>query len=179
LNGGSQEEYVMEFTHRRNAEGSTVVVMVARGLMDLPLKSWAMFHGARTEDAHAAAMALRNVTGEQQLLAAVGYSMGAIVLSNYVARAGENCPLDAGVAISGGLDMRYEHHFYRAQRLWQPMLAKTLRDEFLVEKWGERVRARLSLEDMKLTMRAAHVTVSVKRRNGILVGHVSMHSKDS
>jgi hypothetical protein len=38
LNGGSGEEYVMDFANRRNEEGSTVVVMVARGLMDLPVK---------------------------------------------------------------------------------------------------------------------------------------------
>ena len=161
LNGGSQEEYVMEFTQRRNAEGSTVVVMVARGLMDLPLKGWNMFHGARVDDAHSAATALQQVTGEHQLLAGVGYSMGAIILSNYVARSGDNCALDAAVAISGGLDMRFEHDFYRAQRLWQPMLAQELRDTFLVNKWGERVRARLSLNDMKRSMRAAHVTVRV------------------
>lgn len=158
LNGGSHEEYVMECTHRRNAEGSTVVVMVARGLMDLPIQGWNMFHGARVDDAHAAAMALRQVTGEHQTLAAIGYSMGAIILSNYVARMGADCPLDAAVAISGGLDMRYENHFYRAQRLWQPMLAQELRDTFLTTKWGERVRARLSLEDMKRSMRASHVT---------------------
>lgn len=160
LNGGSQEEYVMEFTHRRTAEGSTVVIMVARGLMDLPLKGWNMFHGARVDDAHSAATALQKVCGEEQLLAGVGYSMGAIILSNYVARSGDNCALDAAVAISGGLDMRFEHDFYRAQRLWQPMLAQELRDTFLVNKWGERVRARLSLNDMKRSMRAAHVTVS-------------------
>ena len=159
LNGGSQEEYVMEFTHRRNAEGSTVVVMVARGLMDLPIQGWNMFHGARVDDAHSAAKTLRQVTGDHQILAGVGYSMGAIILSNYVARIGDNCPLDAAVAISGGLDMRFEHEFYRAQRLWQPMLAQELRDTFLVNKWGERVRARLSLDDMKRSMRASHVTV--------------------
>lgn len=38
LNGGSQEDYVMDLANRRNEEGSTVVVMVARGLMDLPVK---------------------------------------------------------------------------------------------------------------------------------------------
>ena len=31
LNGGSQEEYVRDFTERRLQEGSTVVVMIARG----------------------------------------------------------------------------------------------------------------------------------------------------
>ena len=57
LNGGSHEEYVMEFVLRRQAEGSTVVVLVARGLMDLPLKGWNLFHGARTMDVHSAATA--------------------------------------------------------------------------------------------------------------------------
>jgi hypothetical protein len=40
LNGGSNEEYVRDFTIRRNSENSTVVVMVARGLMDLPIKGY-------------------------------------------------------------------------------------------------------------------------------------------
>jgi hypothetical protein len=34
LNGGSQEEYVRDFTERRVQEGSTVVVMVARGYVE-------------------------------------------------------------------------------------------------------------------------------------------------
>jgi predicted alpha/beta-fold hydrolase len=40
LNGGSDEEYVREFVNRRTAEDSTVVVMVARGLMDLPIRGY-------------------------------------------------------------------------------------------------------------------------------------------
>lgn len=38
LNGGSAEEYIRDLTFRRTAEGATVVVMVARGLMDLPIR---------------------------------------------------------------------------------------------------------------------------------------------
>lgn len=38
LNGGSDEGYVRDLTWRRNTENSTVVVMVARGLMDLPVR---------------------------------------------------------------------------------------------------------------------------------------------
>ncbi|CAB9512115.1 Protein ABHD1 [Seminavis robusta] len=159
LNGGSNEDYVKEFAHRRIAEGSTVVIMVARGLMDLPVKGWDVFHGARVDDVHMTAKFLQSFTvPKQQTLAAVGYSMGAIILSNYVARSGNDCALDVAVAISGGLDMRFEHHFYRAQRLWHPMLAQKLRDTFLVQKWGERFRARLSSEDLKQSMRAYHVT---------------------
>jgi hypothetical protein len=66
-----------------------------------------------------------------------------IIMGNYVARSGADCALDAAVAISGGLDMRYETDFYRAQRLWQPLLTETLRNDFVIGKWGERVRERL------------------------------------
>ena len=38
LNGGSAEEYIRDFARRRTEEGSTVAVMVARGLMDLPVR---------------------------------------------------------------------------------------------------------------------------------------------
>jgi predicted alpha/beta-fold hydrolase len=158
LNGGSQEEYVKDFSLRRTAEGSTVCVMVARGLMDLPVRGWDVFHGARWTDAHSAAKALRAGLGEGQILAGVGFSMGAIILSNYVARSGTDCALDTAVAISGGLDMRYETDFYRAQRLWQPLLTEELRNTFVVGKWGERVRQRLTKKQMKLMMRATHVS---------------------
>ena len=50
--------------------------------------------------------------------------MGAIVISNYVARSGKHCQIDAAIAISGGLDMRENLRFKRSIRLWQPMLAQ-------------------------------------------------------
>jgi hypothetical protein len=40
LNGGSQEGYVLDLVHSRTQAGSTVVVMVARGLMDTPIQGW-------------------------------------------------------------------------------------------------------------------------------------------
>lgn len=120
-----------------------------------------MFHGARVEDAHLAATALRNALKPDQILAGIGYSMGAIVLSNYVARSGPDCALDAAMALSGGLDMRYQAFFERAKRLWQPMLAKTLRDVFVVGKFGERYRERLTKQQMVELMRATHISVSL------------------
>ena len=132
LNGGSSEEYVREFVWRRTQENSTCIVMVARGLMDTPVMQWNVFHGARISDVHPASGYIRKALGKDQLLAGVGYSMGAIVLSNYVARSGKDCHLDAAMAISGGLDMREQINFYRSQRLWQPMLAKELRDTFIL-----------------------------------------------
>lgn len=123
--------------------------------------SWNIFHGARTSDAHRAASAVRKVASDDQILIGVGYSMGAIVLNNYVASYGEGCALHGAVAISGGLDTRYQKDYFRAQRLWQPMLAETMRDDFLLGKWGHRVKERLSRDDFLRMLRASHVTVRV------------------
>jgi predicted alpha/beta-fold hydrolase len=158
LNGGSQEEYVKDFAWRRQAEEATVIVMIARGLMDLPLRGWNCFHGARWTDAHEAALAVKKALLPGQSLAGVGYSMGAVILGNYLARSGKECALDAAVAISGGLDMRYMIDYARAQRLWQPMLTQELRETFVLGKWGERVRARLTKDQMKELLRAYHIT---------------------
>jgi predicted alpha/beta-fold hydrolase len=158
LNGGSHEEFVKDFVNLRTAEGSTVAVMVARGLQDLPIRGWNVFHGARVSDVHAAAKALRRGLAANQILGGVGYSMGAIIINNYVARYGTEVALDVAVSVSGGLDMRREADFYRAQRLWQPVLCATLRNKFVLGKWGERVRMRLTRDQMKDLMRATHVT---------------------
>jgi hypothetical protein len=40
LNGGSKEGYVIDFCHERNKEGSTCVVLIARGLGDTPIQGW-------------------------------------------------------------------------------------------------------------------------------------------
>ena len=158
LNGGSSEEYVREFVWRRTQENSTCIVMVARGLMDTPVMQWNVFHGARISDVHSASGYIRKALGKDQLLAGVGYSMGAIVLSNYVARSGKDCHLDAAMAISGGLDMREQINFYRSQRLWQPMLAKELRDTFIVGKFDARYRHRLTEADYMELMRSSSIS---------------------
>ena len=87
--------------------------------------------------------------------------MGAIILSNYVARSGTACQLDAAVAVavSGGLDMREQLNFQRSKRLWQPMLAKGLRDDFIVTKFDVRFRQRLTVEQHLELMRASSVSV--------------------
>jgi predicted alpha/beta-fold hydrolase len=157
LNGGSNEAYVKDLTIRRNEQdGATVIVMITRGLMDLPIRSFNVFHGARWEDAHQAATTIRKALLPGQILAGVGYSMGAIILSNMVTRTGTDCALDVAVAISGGLDMRQMIDFSRAQRLWQPLILAKLRDDFAIGKWGE--RHRLTKSQMRELMRATYVT---------------------
>ena len=160
LHGGSKEEYIRDLTIRRNKENCTVIIMIARGMMDTPIKGWNVFHGARTSDAQTAASVIKHrALADEQILVGAGYSMGAIIIANYVATYGKDCALDAAVAVSGGLDMRYQEHFYRAQRLWQPMLAGTLRDEFLLGKFGHRAKAKLSPTEYLKILKATHITV--------------------
>mmetsp|Transcript_2561 Transcript_2561/g.3653 ORF Transcript_2561/g.3653 Transcript_2561/m.3653 type:complete len:622 (+) Transcript_2561:40-1905(+) len=158
LNGGSHEEYVREFVGRRTVEGHTCIVMVARGLMDTPVVGWNVFHGARITDVEVSAEAVSKAKGPNQLLAGVGYSMGAIIISNYVARSGSGCHLDAAMAVSGGLDLREMLKSTRSARLWQPMLAQTLRDEFIITKFDNRFRHRLSKEEYLKLMRSYSVS---------------------
>lgn len=40
LNGGSDEGYVVDLAQSRIKQGSTVVVMIARGMMDTPIQGW-------------------------------------------------------------------------------------------------------------------------------------------
>lgn len=168
LSGGSQEAYIQDMIHRRTHDGHTVVVMIARGLMDLPIRGWNVFHGARVDDAHAAAMALRRaavipssstsaLSSSKQLLVGVGYSMGGIILANYVARYGSDCYLDAAMPISAALDIRHSLLVGRALRLWQPLLVEELRGKFILEKLGEKYRARLSPEQILQMLRSSHV----------------------
>jgi predicted alpha/beta-fold hydrolase len=119
---------------------------------------WNVFHGARILDVDTAAKVISKAKGPNQILAGVGYSMGAIVISNYVARSGEKCHLDAAMSISGGLDMREMLSFKRSMRLWQPMLAQTLRDDFIVTKFDNRFRYRLTKEEYITLMRASSVS---------------------
>jgi predicted alpha/beta-fold hydrolase len=169
LNGGSHEQYVMDMVNRRRHEGSTVIVFIARGMMDTTITTWNTFHGARTGDIDIVARSVRagldslalatNVLSNQrQLLAGVGYSMGAIILSNYVSRSGNHCALDTAMAISGGLDMRQQINAKRSIRLWQPILTLGLRQDILLGKYGRHYKSRLSKEQMFGLLRATSIS---------------------
>ena len=149
LNGGSNEEYIKDFVMRSTTKhGSTVAILVTRGLMDSSVLGANLPHFARMTDIDAAAKALRNAAMPNQMVAAVGYSMGAINLATYVALTGRDCPLKAAVCFSGALDTRKQAEFRRSMRLWQPMLSKTLRDTFS-EKFSDRLEKRLTDKEMK------------------------------
>lgn len=156
LNGGSREEFIMDFVLRETKRGSTVCVMIARGLMDTPVFGANIFHGARVTDVNAAAKALKRSLVKGQTLAGAGYSMGAIVLANYVSRSGKRCFLDAAVVVSGGVDMRPQAKFWRSRRLWQPMLAQEARTT-LLGKYIHLYKNKLSSYDFTNLLRAPDI----------------------
>lgn len=84
--------------------------------------------------------------------------MGGIILSNYVARSGKHCSLDAAISVSGGLDMRHQLNFRRSMRLWQPMLTFGLRDDILT---GKRIL-------YSLFAYCSHISVSLVAHNRYL-----------
>ena len=87
--------------------------------------------------------------------------MGAIIVANYAARYGQQCALDAAVSVSGGLNMREQLTFYRSMRLWQPMLAQSLR-EVVLTGFRQRYEKRLSDYDFREFQTASHVSVRFK-----------------
>jgi predicted alpha/beta-fold hydrolase len=133
-----------------------------------------VFHGARVSDIARTAKLLKGALAKtsgavepskpQPPLIGVGYSMGAIILANYVARSGSDCSLDAAVSVSGGLDMREQFHFHRSMRLWQPMLAQDLR-QTVMRGTRQKYETRLTEEHFLDLVRSVHITVS----------HVLMH----
>jgi len=160
INGNSNEGYVADFVTRQVAKGNIVAVMVTRGLGDSPIIGQNILHFARTSDVMAAARALKSAINtlskeqnKQLILAGVGYSMGAITLANYVARSGNKCDLDVAVGFSGALDTRQQVHFPRSASLWQPFIAKMMRDTFL-RRFAGKIRAKFNDDQMKNLMRA-------------------------
>lgn len=124
LNGSSQESYVHDLIVQAVSEGNAVVVMIARGMGKTPMQTPYFFHGARTSDLESTLEMLETVNMPYH---AVGFSMGGIVIANFVTRAGDAVPknLQSVVSVSGALDltsMANPQGSTRTKRVWQPYL---------------------------------------------------------
>ena len=128
LNGGSAEPLVQDFVAAATASGWTCVVLNARGLGGTELTSAQPFHGARTSDL-GALVALVAEAAPGVRLVGVGYSMGAIILANYLGVAGPTCALAAAVAVSGCMDAVANKGGYSARTL-EPFLTYELKQNF-------------------------------------------------
>jgi predicted alpha/beta-fold hydrolase len=99
------------------------------------------------------------VKGNQQVLGGVGYSLGAIVLNQYVASYGERVALDVSVSISGAMDCTFQQVYRRSQRIWQSMIVTHMKDHYLYPKWGNRIFQQIGQENYQKLMRAGDIVV--------------------
>lgn len=100
INGSSGENYLRHFLlHARHELGCRCVVMVARGLGGVPLKTWRPYTGGYTGDIREVVAALRVRYPAAPILVA-GFSLGANVLTRYLGQEGEKSGVAAAVAVS-------------------------------------------------------------------------------
>jgi predicted alpha/beta-fold hydrolase len=152
LVGGSDSKYVKDLGWRGRETGSTIITVVHRGHMDLPLRYGETFHTARLDDRHHVGTTIRdtllNMAQSQGSkspppLVAVGYSAGASMLATYLVRYGKDAAVDAAMAFSGSLDLKFCAYDQRSQRIWQNVFATEGRTIYLDSMEPNRVHRRL------------------------------------
>jgi pimeloyl-ACP methyl ester carboxylesterase len=106
LTGGSHEVYVQHMVAALLKHDITPVVMNARGCGGTRLQTPRVFSAAFTLDIRTTVTHVRGLVGAGAPLFAVGFSLGAIVLSKYLCEEGENAPLTASACLCASYCMR-------------------------------------------------------------------------
>lgn len=113
--------------------GLTAVIMNARGCAGSKLTSPRTLSATWTEDVRDTCRHIRSTIGNSTPFFAVGYSLGAGILTKFVAEEGIHCELDGAIAAAAAFDLSLS-----AQRLegpfgmltYTPVLATSLRKYF-------------------------------------------------
>lgn len=162
LNGGSTEPYILDLVRRANKEGSTVAVMIGRGLSKTPVRGAESFTGARTSDVACAVDALLYGLGAERRssvpptktqLVLVGFSMGGIVAANYTAKSQAESGLAGTVCFSGTLcsekmllPVRSAQH---SLSLWQPALAWGLKSTIVKPNLAQLTKRGITVNEVE------------------------------
>lgn len=162
LSGGSTEPYVLDLARWATKHGHTVAVMINRGLMKTPIRGRETFHGARTSDVGCTIDALHKAlygtsrfetTKQNSKIVLVGFSMGAIIASNYAAKSGIHSGVAGALAFSGCFSTsknvtgckasEHSHH------LWQPALAWALKGTIVKPSMAKFVQAGVTRKEVE------------------------------
>ena len=57
--------------------------------------------------------------------------MGGIIIANYAASSGDDCPLDAVISVGGTIDAVRNHGFYESVALWQQVMCGRLKQTII------------------------------------------------
>jgi predicted alpha/beta-fold hydrolase len=106
LSGGSHEEYVRHTILPLTKEGSgwTACVINARGCAWSKLTTPVLFNARATWDMRQLVKFLREKFPKKKMFA-VGYSLGANILTNYLGEEGDKCELSAGIIVGNPWDL--------------------------------------------------------------------------
>jgi predicted alpha/beta-fold hydrolase len=106
LTGGSDNEYIRWMTLSAHSNLNICCVVVhARGCGRSQLTSARSFCAANTNDLRASVKYIRSIVGNQTPIFAVGYSLGAGILTKYLGEESNTCPLDSAVICCASFDM--------------------------------------------------------------------------
>ena len=106
LTGGSDNEYVRWMTIYATAKlNLSCVVVHARGCGRSQLTSARSFCAAHTDDLRNSVKYVRSVVGSTTPIFAVGYSLGAGILTKYLGEESSNCLLNGAIVCCASFDM--------------------------------------------------------------------------
>ncbi|KAI8826648.1 Alpha/Beta hydrolase protein [Fimicolochytrium jonesii] len=129
LTGGSHESYVQDVVHEVGGRGYRSVVCNFRGCADTELTSAQLYCGAYTDDARLAVEHIRRKYPRAPLFA-VGFSLGANVLTKLVGELGDKCPFLGAVSVSNPFDLlgssRALHRTWLGRNLYSKALTQNL-----------------------------------------------------
>ncbi|CAF1208849.1 unnamed protein product [Rotaria sordida] len=106
LTGGSDNEYIRWMTLSAYSKLNICCVVIhARGCGRSELTSPRSFCAADTNDLRISIKYIRSIVGNHTPLFAVGYSLGAGILTKYIGEESNRCPLDGAVVCCASFDM--------------------------------------------------------------------------
>ena len=103
LMGGSNNSYVQDLVAELSFRGYSSVVMIFRGCSKTPLKNPHVYSASYTGDLSHCINHIRERIPNAALFG-IGFSLGANVLTNYVAETGPDCPLVGMISIANPFD---------------------------------------------------------------------------
>ncbi|KAF2464616.1 medium-chain fatty acid ethyl ester synthase/esterase 1 [Lindgomyces ingoldianus] len=125
LTGGSHEVYLRQVVAPLQDAGWEACVVNSRGCAGVKITSPQLYNARSTWDIRQAVGWLRE-TFPNRPLYAVGFSLGANVLTNYVGEEGASCELKAAVVCSNPWNLEVCHHALSRTYLGREVYSRTL-----------------------------------------------------
>jgi len=108
LTGGSGDSYVNHMVNHLVCAGYRVVVFNSRGTASSPVNTPQFYSASFTKDLERVVSHVKQSPGcENSPMFAIGWSLGANILLNYLGRAESGTPIDAAVSLCNPFDLSY------------------------------------------------------------------------